>query len=1532
MPDNFNISDVMISYSRKDKDFIRQIDQALRANGYEVWVDWEDIPPTADWWNEIQAGIEAANAFIFVISPDSVQSNVCRRELEHALAHHKRLLPVLYRSVSEPEVEAQMHPALRQHNWISLREGENFEQSVQNLIQAMATDLTHVRLHTRLLVRAREWEAAKRKNGFLLRGDDLREAERWLRDSASRTPVPTPLQARYIQASRRAANRFRQIVAGGLLTALVILSLLTLRLFAETQNTQVALATAQQALTNVAMGEWGLSTAIADAIEEADARATQAKLALDSAATARVAEGVAQAEADNAATQAQAAQENAATATVARGQAQIEAANARRQAGIAQENAVTATIAQGAAQNNATSAAYARQTAEAEAATAIAASKRAQALQLVRLSNEALAAGDRVTALQRALLAYQLQPDLAEVQAALVGVSFQPGQTYQFSVEGNLQNVRFGNNCGSTSLTATEQEWKIGNNACVIVTTSTDTFTTEQGGGGKTLTSPNNRQVFYFDTFTLDNTQNDTVANRVLNHGTTVQLISAAFSPNSARLATGGNDGNVYLWDVGTGERLDRFRGHTGQVTHLAFSADGNQLVSAATDGSIRVWDLKTLAAIDTRLDAERDVRRALFAISPDCQYFLSWDVRQQRGASTEDNTRIILWKYDPPGGALWQECSALDVPFIYGGFSPNSQWIVYATSNNIYLHKIGSPDPNPPSGSQNITNCNSDTAVSNTFGGVSTLAFSPNGQYLGVIQQNNTVALWSLNTQPITKREFTPDGAGGGVKQLYFSGDNQSIFLVREDNQIESWDVATLQRTNASLDTMIPDTPLIYLNADEFFNGETSGLVRLRDEATNNTIRSFLGQSERIKELVLSSDKRLLASIAVNRRVMVWDVATGQAIFSALAPEELSNLQFKNEQTTQYLYAFTNDKGYLSRLYYWILPDSTFDDYKTLVNGICSSNGVPPLSEEDADSIKNIKDVTTQLCPSTPTPTPEPDDRDRGGGVSVPVASAIDVDSAQLTQSPGWTERSNAGAGGGMYLVNTVLDSSATLSLTFEGTGIEIVYVSDATFGSFTLWIDGAMKQAVNSAASSLTFGGSVIIDGLPDGEHRLEIIPLAAQIGIDGFRIQTAAPTATPETTLELTAEVTEVATVEATEEAVAALVSESAWALTSEGWYISEGAYTNILDLSTTVDMTDNQPRWLTFESLLNVVELGGSTATVQVRSDGQNWILLDTIVPSIGWTEQMVDLSAYLGQNIQVRFVWFYVPPAPDTIPDSWIINNVEVSLALPATETPTATIEPPTVTPTATPEPPTATMTATIELPPTATPEPPTVTAPTESPIDPPVTFLAPAVPPIAADMNTGGADWVAGGSWYLAETEAGDFGWYSQANRGGILTWRQPIDLRNAQNAQLTFDFYFRSQAASATLEISTDGAGWSPLYSTGIRVIRVTETVNLAAYSGQVIYLRFVWSGDNLDSGAFWLIDNLQVTAEGLPIPTPEVTSAVDVPESTETVSDPLVVTETPSIAEPVLPETNTPEIIPTDVPPAPPSAPEASAEVPVG
>lgn len=203
------MSDIFISYSRKDQRFVKKLFNALADQKHEAWVDWQGIPPTAEWLTEVYSAIDATNAFIFVLSPDSVSSEICQLEVNHAIQQNKRLIPVLLREINS----ADLHEDVRKINWLRIDE-DSLESSLQDLLKALDTDLDWVNDHTRLTVRATEWDRHGRDTSRLLRGKDLESAEQWFAIAPDKSLDPTLLQSHYITASRQISNkRQRQLLA-----------------------------------------------------------------------------------------------------------------------------------------------------------------------------------------------------------------------------------------------------------------------------------------------------------------------------------------------------------------------------------------------------------------------------------------------------------------------------------------------------------------------------------------------------------------------------------------------------------------------------------------------------------------------------------------------------------------------------------------------------------------------------------------------------------------------------------------------------------------------------------------------------------------------------------------------------------------------------------------------------------------------------------------------------------------------------------------------------------------------------------------------------------------------------------------------------------------------------------------------------------------------------------------------------------------------------------------------------------------------
>ncbi|HET6469387.1 MAG TPA: TIR domain-containing protein [Geminicoccaceae bacterium] len=240
--------DLFISYSRKDRDFVERLSRALVAAERDVWVDLDDILPTEDWLGKIRSGIEASNNFVFVISPDAVASTVCAEEVAHAVANHKRIIPLLHRPVPAEQVPA----ALAAINWLPFAGGDALAADIDALLRAVDINPEWVNAHTRLQVRALEWEQGRQDRSLLLRGRDLKDAEQWLIRSGVQEPKPTSLHTAYILASRHAETRRLRLSLGAIGFGLVVALALALVAFQQYRvaSARLQVATSRELATH----------------------------------------------------------------------------------------------------------------------------------------------------------------------------------------------------------------------------------------------------------------------------------------------------------------------------------------------------------------------------------------------------------------------------------------------------------------------------------------------------------------------------------------------------------------------------------------------------------------------------------------------------------------------------------------------------------------------------------------------------------------------------------------------------------------------------------------------------------------------------------------------------------------------------------------------------------------------------------------------------------------------------------------------------------------------------------------------------------------------------------------------------------------------------------------------------------------------------------------------------------------------------------------------------------------------------------
>jgi formylglycine-generating enzyme required for sulfatase activity len=192
---------VFISYSRRDSsDFSDELVAGLELAGFAPFLDRHDIAPGENWEMRLSGLIEQADTVVYVVSPEAIKSERCKWEVDRTLALSKRLVPVIYKQVSDGELPGQ----LSRLQFIRFDIGPGITRPLAELAGALRQDLEWIREHTRLGELATRWQTRNRPTALLLQGDELAEAKEWEAGRRAEAPQITDLQRALLEASGKA--------------------------------------------------------------------------------------------------------------------------------------------------------------------------------------------------------------------------------------------------------------------------------------------------------------------------------------------------------------------------------------------------------------------------------------------------------------------------------------------------------------------------------------------------------------------------------------------------------------------------------------------------------------------------------------------------------------------------------------------------------------------------------------------------------------------------------------------------------------------------------------------------------------------------------------------------------------------------------------------------------------------------------------------------------------------------------------------------------------------------------------------------------------------------------------------------------------------------------------------------------------------------------------------------------------------------------------------------------------------------------
>ena len=174
-------------------------------------------------------------------------------------------------------------------------------------------------------------------------------------------------------------------------------------------------------------------------------------------------------------------------------------------------------------------------------------------------------------------------------------------------------------------------------------------------------------------------------------------------------------------------------------------------------------------------------------------------------------------------------------------------------------------------------------TVFTDTFAGITSVTYSPDGRYLAAGTNDGQVRLWQADGQPL----LTCKGHTNQVESVAFSPDGQTLASGSADQTIRLWDVANPRGldTGHCLKTLAghPNEVLTVVfspDGQTLASGSADQTIRLWDVAnprglgTGQCLKTLAGHTSRVVSVTFSPNGQTLASGSADQTVRLWDVA----------------------------------------------------------------------------------------------------------------------------------------------------------------------------------------------------------------------------------------------------------------------------------------------------------------------------------------------------------------------------------------------------------------------------------------------------------------------------------------------------------------------------------------------------------------------------------------------------------------------------------------------------------------------------------
>jgi len=372
---------------------------------------------------------------------------------------------------------------------------------------------------------------------------------------------------------------------------------------------------------------------------------------------------------------------------------------------------------------------------------------------------------------------------------------------------------------------------------------------------------------------------------------------SITFSPDGQYLATGCHDKMVCLWDIQTGELWRMLQGHTDRVSGLRSIAEGRYLISASWDQTLRLWDiesgvtLRVLEGHTSRVTAITTDGKELFSASHD-DTVRRWQTDLPYQHKLELPNSAVSSRVAPDGAsvALGFDDGSLRLyslpkfPKVLADKPAHSEEIAHIafSADSRFLATVGFLDNTAKVWQRQAEQLE----LLKTFPHptkIEALALSPKGQKLATAIGNGQIGLFSIATE---QKHFY-QAHQGAVYSVDFDATGTRLVSGGEDGYTHLWnlnDAPTLLRTFPKANNQIQQTTF---SPDGQWIASVSNdkIVHIYNTKEGKERLGLVGHENTIIRAIFSPDSHQIVTVSLDNTARIWDLTQGNALFTVHLP-----------------------------------------------------------------------------------------------------------------------------------------------------------------------------------------------------------------------------------------------------------------------------------------------------------------------------------------------------------------------------------------------------------------------------------------------------------------------------------------------------------------------------------------------------------------------------------------------------------------------------------------------------------------------